>query len=95
MRCIDQPLRGRELALGMNNLGAFFALRLGLLGHGPQHGFRHIDLLHLDVGYFYAPRRSVHVENTLQAQIYFFPVSQQFVQLLFAEHGPQSSLRKL
>ena len=39
---------GVELAFGVDDLGAALALGLGLLGHGAEHGFRHVDLLDLD-----------------------------------------------
>src|SRR5579863_4246026 len=48
MRGVDQALRSRKLTFRVNNLGPLLAFGLGLLGHGAQHGFRHIHLLHLD-----------------------------------------------
>src|SRR6266404_742684 len=95
MRGIHQSLRRGELAFGMNNLRAFFAFRLGLLGHRPQHGLGHIHLLDFHVGDLHAPRRGVRIADALKAQIDFVAVSQQFVEFLFAKHRAQSGLRKL
>ena len=95
MRGIHQSLGRAELAFGVNDLGPLFALRLRLLGHGAQHRFRHVDLLHFHVRHFYAPRRSVLVQNALQAQIDFLPMRQKFVEFLLAQHRAQSCLRKL
>src|SRR4029077_3140772 len=92
---VDQTLRRRKLTFRVDDLGTLFALRLGLFRHRTQHGFRHIHLLDLNVGYFHAPRRGVGVQNALQTQIDLVTVSKQFIKLLFAENGAQSSLREL
>ena len=95
MSGVNQSLRRREFTLRVNDLGALLALGFGLLGHGSQHGLRHIDLLHLDVRHFYSPGRSVLIENTLEAQVDLLAMREQFIQFLFAEHGTQSCLREL
>src|SRR6266478_4306631 len=95
MGSVHEPLRGGEFTFGVNDLRTLLALCLGLLGHGAQHGFRHVDLFDLDVDDLYAPRRCVRVKNALQAQIDFFPVRKQFVQFLLAQHGTQRGLCEL
>src|SRR5580704_8942884 len=95
MRCIHQSLRSREFALRVNDFGTFFALSLGLLRHGAQHGFRHVYLLDLDVRHFHAPRRCVLVENALQAQVDLLAMREQFVQFLLAQDGAKRRLREL
>ena len=95
VRGIDQPLGGGELAFGVNDLRPLLALCFGLLGHGAQHRFRHIDLLDFNVGDFHAPGRGMRVENALQTQVDFVAMSEQFVEFLFAEHRPQRGLREL
>ena len=81
MRRVHQALRGRELALGVNDLRALFAFGLGLLGHGSHHAFGQVHLLDLDVRDFYAPRIGVLIEDRLQAQVNFFAMCQQFVHI--------------
>ena len=60
-RCggVHQALRGGELALGVDDLCALFALGLGLLGHGAQHGLGQIHLLDLDADDLHPPGRGV------------------------------------
>ncbi len=45
---VDELLGGVEFALGVDDLGAAFALGFGLLGHGAKHGFGEVDLPDLD-----------------------------------------------
>jgi len=71
---VHQALGGGELTFRVDDLGTLLALGLGLLGHGAQHGFGHVDLLDLDVGDLHAPGSGVRVENALQAQVDLLPV---------------------
>ena len=59
VRGVHQALRGGELAFGVDDLRPLFAFRLGLLGHGAQHGLGHIHLLDFHVGDLHAPGRGV------------------------------------
>ena len=52
---LRQPLRGLQLALGVDDLGAPQALGLGLLGDGADHGLVEVDVLELDVADLDAP----------------------------------------
>src|SRR5947209_16818980 len=79
----------------MDDLGALFAFRFSLLGHGPQHRLGQVNLLHFHVGDLYAIRRGVLVENALDAGVQLVPVGQQFIQFNFTQDGAQSGLREL
>jgi beta-glucosidase len=64
---IHQALRGRKFALRVDDLGALFAFRFGLLSHGTQHGLRHVHLLDLDVDHLHAPGPGVEILRTMFA----------------------------
>ena len=60
-------LGGRlELAVGVNDLGALFTLRLGLLGHGPLHLLRQVHCLDFDQGDLDPPGVGLLVQDVLE-----------------------------
>src|SRR5947209_1158576 len=79
----------------MDDLGALFAFRFSLLGHGTEHRLGQINLLHLHVGDLYAVRRGVLVENALDAGVQLVAVGQQFIEVHFTQDGAQGGLGKL
>src|SRR5258708_407760 len=79
----------------MDDLGAALALRLGLFGHGAEHGLGHVDLLDLDRDDLDAKRRGVAVDDGLDADVQGFAVSQETVEVDFAQHRAQGGLSKL
>ena len=48
VRGVGEALRGLELALGVDHLGAPLALGLGLARHRALHLLRQVDVLDLD-----------------------------------------------
>src|ERR1035441_1399293 len=91
----DELCRGVELAFGVDDLGAALALSLGLLGHGAEHVFRHVDLFDLDGDDFDAEGRRVAVNDGLDALVELVAVRENLVQFDFAEDGAESRLGEL
>src|SRR5262249_19342946 len=71
------------------------ALGFGLLGHGAEHRFRHVDLLDFNVHHLHAPGSRVSVKNALQPQVDLVAVGKQFIEFEFPEHGTQRRLGEL
>src|SRR5579884_2157869 len=89
---LAELLRGLQLALGGDDLGPPFPLRLGLPGHGPLHLLREADVADLDPVDLDAPRLRLGVEADLQLAVDPLPLRQQLVELVAAHDGPQRRL---
>ena len=72
------------LALGVNDLGAFFALGFRLPRHRALHHFRKIYALDLYKRNFDSPRTGMEIKDLLQAMIELFALAQQIIQSDFA-----------
>src|SRR6266849_6131285 len=94
-RSVGKFLRGFELALRVNDLGAAFTFGFGLLGDGALHLLGNIDLLHFDFGDFDAPRLGVLVENDLKFGIHLIALRENFIELELPHDAAQRSLREL
>src|SRR5262249_10429662 len=80
-----QFLRRRVLALGVNDLGAAFALCFRLPRDRADHLLGQIDLLDFHHRHLHAPCRRVLVQDCLQAHIQLFPLAQQLIELDLSE----------
>jgi len=60
---------GQGLALGVDDLGSFLPLSLGLAGHGALHAVRQLDVLEFYQGHFHAPVDSADVEDLADVQV--------------------------
>src|SRR5438093_3534106 len=91
--CLHHFFRRLKFALGVDDLGAAFALRFGLLGHRALHrvGQRHV--LHLDGRDFDAPRFGLPVDDLLQLQVDRLALRKQIIQGGLAEYAAQCRLR--
>ena len=92
---LRQLLGGLQFTLGVDHLGAPFALGLGLAGDGANHRFIEVDMLDLDIGHLDTPGIGLAVEDFLQGQVQALALGQHFVQRMPAEHGAQGGLREL
>ena len=92
---LGELLRRLQLAGGVDDLGAFLALGLGLPRHRALHVWRQIDVLHLDGRHLDAPGIGVLIENLLQLLIQPIALRQQIVELDLAEHAAQRGLGEL
>src|SRR5665811_2388859 len=90
-----QLLRGLELAFGGDDLGAAFALGLGLFGHGPLHRLGNLHVLHFHGHDLDSPRGCLFVDYMLKMQVDLVPFGQQVVQVRLAQGAPQGRLGDL
>lgn len=88
-------LRCLLFAFGVDHPCPPFALGLGLLRHGPNHGFIDIDMLDLDVGNLDSPCVGVRVDNILNILVELVALGEQFIEFVLPKHGTQGRLRKL
>src|ERR1700758_557427 len=79
----------------MNNFRAALALRLRLLGDGPLHILRDIDLFDLNLRYLDTPRLRILVKDLLQLGVNLFALGEDGVQFELAYQAAQSGLREL
>src|SRR5581483_2486967 len=92
---IGQFLRGLKFPFRVNDLGASFALRLRLSGHGALHVCGQIDVLQLYQDYFDPPGLGLGIEDLLNSQVDLFPLSQQLVEQSLPAGAPQRDLGQL
>ena len=79
----------------MDDLGASFALSLGLPRYRPHHGLIEVDLLDFDRRNLDAPGVGLRVEHLLDGEIELFPLGKQLVQRVLAQHRAQRRLREV
>ena len=88
-----QAAGGLVLTLGVDDLGAAFALGLGLAAHRVDHVGRQRDVSHLDDRHLDAPRLGRLVDDVLQALVHVVALAQQLVEVGLAEDAAQRGLR--
>jgi len=86
---------GLEFALGVDDLGPPFPFGLGLLGDGPDHVLRQVDLFHLDELDLDAPGVGVLFDDLLEAGVELVPLREKVVERHLAEETPQGRLGQL
>ena len=91
----DELGGGVELAFGVDDFGTAFAFGFGLLGHGAEHVFRHVDLLDFDRDDLDSEGRGMAVDDGLDALVELFAMSEEAVEIDFAEDGAQGGLGEL
>ncbi len=94
-RGLPEGLGGFQLALGVDDLGAPLALRLGLAAHGTAHGFGQLDVLDLDQRDLDAPWVGEVVDDLLELLVDLVALDQQVVELDLAEDAAQGGLGDL
>ncbi len=85
-RRVLEPGRRLQFALGIDDLGPPLPLGFGLLGHGPLHLLRKIDVLHLHGRHVDTPGVRSLVDHLLQDRIELLPLGQQLIQLRLSDH---------
>src|SRR6266540_3206558 len=94
-RRLQQLLGGLQLALGMDYLGATFALGLGLARDRTYHRLVDVDVLYFDGGDLDAPRVGLRVEDLLDVGVQLLTLGQHVVELVLAQYRAQRRLREL
>ena len=74
-------LRRTEFTLGMDDLGPFLTLCLGLAGHGSLHCIRQLDIFDLDDADLDAPGLGLLINNLLELLVDLITVDEQLVQV--------------
>ena len=92
---LGELARCLELAFGMDDFGPAFALGLGLLGDGPDHVLRKIDMLHLDHLDLDAPRVGALVDDLLELGVELLPLRKEVVKTDLPEDAPERGLGEL
>src|SRR5262245_16708493 len=95
LRRLQQLLRGLQLAVGVDDLGAPRALGFGLLRNRAHHGGVDVHVLDLDGGHLDAPRVGLRIEDLLDIEVELVALGEQLVELVLAEHRAQGGLREL
>ena len=88
-------MRGAELALGGDDLGALLALGLRLAGDRALHGLRQLHVLDLDRADLDAPGLGLLVDDLLQVLVDALALGQEVVQAVLPEHRAQRGLGDL
>lgn len=94
-RRVGETLRGLVFTFRGDDLRPALPFRFGLLGHGPLHFLREIDLFYLDIGDLDPPWFGVSVDDLLQFLVDLFPLGEDVVEIGLAQHAAQRGLRKL
>ena len=94
-RCVLQPLRGLELALGGDDLGATLALGLRLPCHRALHARRDLDVLDLDHRHLDPPRRRGLVDDRLQDRVDLVALGEELVEHVLSQDRAERRLRDL
>jgi len=92
---LGELARSLELAFGVDDFGPAFAFGLGLLGDGPDHILRKIDMLHLDELDLDAPRVGALVDNLLELGVELLPLRKEVVEIDLPEEAPERGLGEL
>jgi CheY-like chemotaxis protein len=92
---VVQTLRGLQLALGVDHLGAAVALGLGLARDGADHVLVEVDVLDLDIDDLDAPSVGLVVEDPLDVSVQALALGEQLVQIVLSEHRAQGGLGEL
>ena len=82
--CLDKLLGRLLFPLGMDDLGAAFALGLGLAGDGADHAVVKIDALQFDSGYLDAPPLGLLVEDVLDVGVELVALGQHLVEVVLS-----------
>src|SRR5208337_2438719 len=92
---IGQLLRGFELALCVNDLGAALTFGFGLFGNGTLHRLGNVHLFHFDLADLDAPGLGVLVQDDLQFGVDFVALRKNFVELELADDAAKGGLGQL